>query len=257
MASEPLATHRGQPLVPRFTATERLIHWIHTAGFAAMLPTGLVLYVPDLADALGGRPQAKALHLTAAIVWMTALLLVGLLGNRRALRSTRRDMEFFDDDDRAWLRRRPVPQGRFNAGQKVHAMLQAAFAALFVITGALLWLGERLTLVRLPGTIVVHDVAMYLAVIMLVGHLWLALIWPPTRHALRGITLGTVRASWAREHHAKWADAPRAYPRARPSRRAVLSGLAAIVLATGATAYVLHDARGDEAGRDVPLSSGP
>ena len=39
-----------------------------------------------------------------------------------------------------------------------------------------------------------------------VGHLYLALIHPATRHALRGMTLGDVREDWAEEHHPKWVE---------------------------------------------------
>ena len=38
------------------------------------------------------------------------------------------------------------------------------------------------------------------------GHLYLGLIHPTTRHALRGMTLGEVREDWAREHHPKWLE---------------------------------------------------
>ena len=43
---------------------------------------------------------------------------------------------------------------------------------------------------------------------LLVGHLYLALIHPATRHALRGMTLGTVSEEWARRHHGKWRPEP-------------------------------------------------
>ena len=39
---------------------------------------------------------------------------------------------------------------------------------------------------------------MYAALTLLVGHLYLALIHPATRHSLRGMTRGTVREDWAR-----------------------------------------------------------
>jgi formate dehydrogenase subunit gamma len=52
--------------------------------------------------------------------------------------------------------------------------------------------------------VVLHDGLMYAAVVLLVGHLYLAVIHPTTRHALRGITLGTVSETWAQRHHAKW-----------------------------------------------------
>jgi cytochrome b subunit of formate dehydrogenase len=39
------------------------------------------------------------------------------------------------------------------------------------------------------------------------GHLYLSLIYPKTRHSLNGITRGWVREDWARRHHAKWVEA--------------------------------------------------
>jgi cytochrome b subunit of formate dehydrogenase len=47
---------------------------------------------------------------------------------------------------------------------------------------------------------------MYLSLVLLVGHLYLALIYPSTKHALRGMTTGSVRRDWAREHHSKWVE---------------------------------------------------
>ncbi len=189
---------------PRFDATERLLHWVHALSFFVLLGSGLVLYLPSLSDALGNRPLAKDVHLITAVAWFAALLLIGLLGNRRSLRRDRRQIERFDADDLAWLRGRPAPQGRFNAGQKAHAILQAALAVLFTVSGVLLWLGERNTRFRLDGTIVLHDGAMFVAVALVAGHLFLALVWPTTRPALRGMVRGDVDAEWAEEHHSKW-----------------------------------------------------
>jgi len=209
------------PRVARFGRTERTLHWIHASAFLAMFATGLVLYLPLLAQLLSNRPLMKALHLVAAAAWLTALALVALLGNRRALRRTRRDLERFTDDDLRWLRRRrPAPQGRFNAGQKAHASVQAALAVLFTVSGALLWLGERNTDFRLPGTIALHDVAMFAGGALVAGHVVMAFATPP---ALEGMLHGTVPADWAAEHHAKWKPAPPA-PQAR-------AGFARIALA--------------------------
>jgi cytochrome b subunit of formate dehydrogenase len=47
---------------------------------------------------------------------------------------------------------------------------------------------------------------MYVSLVLLVGHLYLALIYPSTRHALRGMTTGSVRRDWAEQHHKKWID---------------------------------------------------
>jgi formate dehydrogenase subunit gamma len=190
--------------VRRFSRTERAIHWIHASAFLVLLGSGLVLYVPSLAEAVSRRPLVKDVHLYTALAWAVALVAVVVVGDRRGLRRTLRELDRFDADDRRWLCGKAAPQGRFNAGQKLNAALTAAFAVLFAVSGVLLWLGERDTRFRLGGTIVLHDVVAYVSVALLVGHLYLAVIHPRTRHALRGMTLGSVREDWAREHHAKW-----------------------------------------------------
>jgi formate dehydrogenase subunit gamma len=38
----------------------------------------------------------------------------------------------------------------------------------------------------------------------ILGHLYLGVLHPATRHSLRGMTLGSVREDWAREHHPRW-----------------------------------------------------
>ena len=197
---------RDAVYVKRFSRTERAVHWIHASAFFLLLGTGLVLYVPRLSTLVARRPLIKDIHIYTALAWLVLLAVVVVLGDRRGLRRTVRDLDRFDEDDRLWLRRKRRPQGRFNAGQKVHAALVAAFASLFAVSGLLLWLGERDTRFRWASTILLHDGLMYISLVLLMGHLYLALIYPATRHALRGITVGSVRRDWAVEHHRKWIE---------------------------------------------------
>lgn len=195
--------------VQRFTVTERLLHWVHASAFLVLLASGLVLYLPALSTAVGRRPLIKDIHFWTGVSWGGALVAIGVLGmlfdDRRALRRTLRELDVFDRDDGRFLRGDlRAPQGRFNAGQKVNAIVTAAFAVLFFTSGLLLWLGERNTDIRLGGTVYLHDVLMYASVVIVAGHLYLALIRRDTRHSLRGMVLGTVREDWARAHHRKW-----------------------------------------------------
>ena len=192
--------------VRRFSRTERAAHWVHATAFFVLLGSGLVLYVPSLSVLVSRRPLVKDVHVYTAVAWLVALALVVALGDRRGLRRTLRELDRFDEDDLQWLRRVPRPQGRFNAGQKLNAALTAAFAVLFGLSGALLWLGERDTTFRFASTILLHDGLMYVSLVLVAGHLYLALIYPATRHALRGMTRGSVRRDWALEHHAKWIE---------------------------------------------------
>ena len=183
------------------------MHWVHAIAFFVLLASGLVLYLPSLSELVSRRPLVKAVHIYAALAWIAALALIVAVGDRRGLRRTLRELDTFDADDRRWLTGRHAPQGRFNAGQKLNFWITAAFAVLFSVSGFLLWYGERDTRFRFASTILLHDGLMYVSLVLLVGHLYLAVIHPRTRHALRGMTVGTVREDWAREHHPKWLEA--------------------------------------------------
>ena len=190
--------------VRRFTVTERIVHWTHAMAFFALLASGLVLYLPSLSTWISRRNLVKNIHIWTAIAWAVALVAVFVVGNRRALRDSWREVETLDRDDRRWLVGGKAKQGRFNAGQKVNVIFTVAFAVLFAVSGFFLWLGERNTTYRLDGAVAVHDALMFASILLLIGHLYLAVIHPTTRHALRGITRGDVREDWAKKHHSKW-----------------------------------------------------
>jgi formate dehydrogenase subunit gamma len=178
---------------------------VNATFFLVLLVTGLVLYLPSLEVAVGRRALVKNVHFWSGVSWPIALTLVALLGDTPGLVRVAKEIDGFDGDDLRWLAgRRPAPQGRLNAGQKVNATLTAALTILFVVSGLLLWFGERDTQLRFASTVVLHDGIAFAAVGLLAGHLYLAVIHPATRHALRGITLGTVSEEWARRHHPKW-----------------------------------------------------
>jgi formate dehydrogenase subunit gamma len=203
MATAPANPRRLQ----RYGRSERALHWVHATAFSILLVSGLCLYLPSLAETVGRRPMLKSIHLYTALAWLVALVLIVVLGDRRALRATLREVEYLDRDDRAWLLGRHTPQGRLNAGQKLNTIASAAFAILFAISGFFLWYGERDTRFRIPNALLLHDWLMYVSLILFLGHLYLALILPSTRHSLSGITRGWVREDWARRRHAKWVDA--------------------------------------------------
>ena len=189
----------------RFSRTERTLHWANALFFFLLLATGLILYLPTLSVAVGRRTLVQDVHFWSGVAWVVALAAIVVVGDRRGIARTAREMDSFDRDDIRWLAgRRPAPQGRFNAGQKINTALNAAFVVLFLVSGLLLWFGERNTSLRFASTVVLHDGLMYVSLVLLLGHLYLAVIHPATRHALHGITAGTVSEEWAAQHHPKW-----------------------------------------------------
>lgn len=190
--------------VRRFSRTERTLHWVNAICFLYLLATGLILYLPSLSVLVSRRQLIQVMHFWGGVAWVSLLAIVVVLGDRRGILRLARELDAFDRDDRNWLRGHWAPQGRFNAGQKLNATLTAAFTILFLVSGLLLWFGEQDTRYRFASTVVLHDGLMFVALALLVGHLYLTLIHPATRHSLRGMTLGTVSEDWAARHHAKW-----------------------------------------------------
>jgi formate dehydrogenase subunit gamma len=177
--------------VKRFSRTERTLHWVNAAGFLLLLGTGLILYLPRLSILVGRRPVIKDIHFWGGVGWISALAIVVVLGDRRGLLRLARDLETLEPS-------------RFNVGQKINAILTASFAILFFASGMLLFLGERDTRYRFASTVVLHDGLLYASCVLLVGHLYLAVIHPATRHSLRGMTRGSVSEQWARRHYPRW-----------------------------------------------------
>jgi formate dehydrogenase subunit gamma len=204
-----LAGRTDTEYVRRFAPAEQSLHWLLAVSFVAMLATGLILYLPSLAEVAAQRTLWKSIHLGSALAFWAGLVLVWSSAPRE-LRATVHEIDTFDEDDRRWLtwsvarRGAAPPQGRFNAGQKIHTALQAGLMVVFTLSGVLIYLQEASARFRGTSAIVVHDVAMYVAVPLVIGHLFLALVNPSTRHSLRGMTIGTVRRDWARRHHPKW-----------------------------------------------------
>jgi formate dehydrogenase subunit gamma len=135
--------------------------------------------------------------------------LAGLLvfGNGRALRRTVRELRRLDAGDRAWLRpgriirRRPAPPvGRFNAGQKLNARLALFGLAGLYATGVYLLAFGRSAFGGLHGPFA------FLTSVLIAGHIFMAVVNPATRHALRGMTLGTVDRAWAEHHFPLWVE---------------------------------------------------
>jgi formate dehydrogenase subunit gamma len=240
MAVDPRLAIAREPRVVRFGLTERRLHSAHAAAFALLLATGFALYLPFLAQIVSDRPLMKSIHLVTAALWLTALALVAILGDREALRRTRREIERFDDEDLLFLRRRPSRAARFNGGQKAHAVAQAALAVLLTVSGALLWLGERNTALRLPGTIALHDAATLAVAVLVAGHIIMALSRPPS---LEGIRRGTVPASYAAAHHPRWHPARLAAAAAASTRPGAARIALALVIAGAGLAAAIALAR--------------
>lgn len=209
----PVQSLPGTPAVEgtieRFTPTERAYHWVQAIPYLVCLVTGTALLL--LADGrhLAAREGAAAVHRWAGAAMLVGIGLVGLLGDRRPLLENARIALRWSRDDLLWLWRYPLaengrdvevpPVGKFNPGQKLNLLGQMLLVPLLGATGLVMWFSHG---VLLPWF--AHVVAFAVAVPLVLGHGYLALIHRSTRKGLPGVFGGRVDRAWAVHHYPLW-----------------------------------------------------
>jgi formate dehydrogenase subunit gamma len=105
--------------------------------------------------------------------------------------------------------------GKLNGGQKVNGLLAAAVGFGLAASGIWLWCRSG---ALVPW--IAHLVLFAVWLPAFVGHFYLAVLNPGTRHALRAMFAGDVDLDWARHHHPLWAEQERPEGAHPPSARA-------------------------------------
>jgi formate dehydrogenase subunit gamma len=192
--------------VERFTTWDRVLHWLVALSFFVLVFSGLGLYARSFFDyfrIFGGPHQAMLSHKIAGIVFFFSSVLLFFRYASRVIH--------FDADDRHWLARmggylsrhpEEIPQGQFNAGQKLFSI--GAFLATLVmgVTGVLIWdptaFGRDLT----RYSLMLHSLVFIVFIMGVIVHVYLGTIGNPG--TLEGMLWGRVRWIWAKKHHIKW-----------------------------------------------------
>ena len=202
--------------IPRYTSLERYLHWGHTATFLLLTLTGMVLFFPFLAPLARGEAGqfVRLVHRISAVLFAAIPLSYAIIQPRRLL-STLKDLRF-SRDDIGWLKGAVPyyllgkhvdmpPQGRWNTGEKMNAVVLTVGTLLFVFTGVLMWFGKGVLPVWVfQAAVILHDLTMFATVSMFIVHFYLAVAHPLMWQSLVSMRYGVISESYAREHHAKW-----------------------------------------------------
>jgi formate dehydrogenase subunit gamma len=198
-------------VVERFNLSERLFHWAFAIPFMLTMLTGLALYFQGLEKLVGSRELVRDVHRFAGLATVVLPLLVLAVGDRRRLAVDAGNVDRWSADDRRWFRswlwrkvggRDRLPeQGRFNAGQKFNAVLTLAGIFWLSVTGLLIFPGIHPPFWLVSNSRDLHNLAWMVLTVAVLGHIFLAAVYPPTRPGLFGIITGRVRLDWLREHH--------------------------------------------------------
>lgn len=204
--------------VKRFSASERVAHWLHFLAFVVLLGTGGFLYTPALhAFTVGPAGEAARLaHRIAAVAFIVTPL-VYLFGDPKGFFGSLRESFSWGRDDINWLRsawryytqganaKNIPPQGKYNAGQKLNALTQIIAFVLFTVTGLIMWFGNgSVAPIVLRWSVIIHDLSVTAVLALFLVHLYQVTVHPFTRESIMAMFEGVVTHEYAQEHHAKW-----------------------------------------------------
>lgn len=211
MATETLSNSGESRQVLRYRVGPRIIHAVLASSFLMLLLSGMTLFWEPLSSfAAGGF--VRTLHRVGAVLFMAVPILY-LIFDRPAAKELLWDSFHYDRDDLAWAMKvyryffghakDMPPQGRLNAGQKLHHAGVVIFSASIVFSGLVLWFGKgALGMNGLAAAALIHDISMLVLTVLLVGHLYFTYVYG----ALSGMTRGYVPEEEARLEHPKWVE---------------------------------------------------
>lgn len=204
-----------------------LLHWFNAAVWFFGLLTGLALitsphfrvvpvwYLTLVQDVFGTRASLLRFHIALGLAWVGVFLVYGTFGWRTYLsREVLRREIALDRDDLRWLvvRVRGIlrltgealpPQGIYNAGQKLFALMVYAMLPLVMVSGIIMTFHLFSTFV-VGWAIVVHFVSVGAVVSGLLVHVYMGAVFPEEKPAFFSMITGTVNELYAYQHHFKW-----------------------------------------------------
>ena len=192
--------------IVRYTAPERLNHWIVGICFILLALSGLAFFHPaffPLTQLFGGGPWARILHpfIGVFMALMFAMMVVRFwrlnLIERRDIEWLKQINKMVDGDDHNM-----PEQGKYNGGQKLLFWGLVICMLALTISGLGMWrsmIPLPIFWVRLAS--VVHAAAAIGMILLIMLHIYAA-IW--TRGTIRAMFYGTVTRAWAKQHHRAW-----------------------------------------------------
>ena len=184
----------------RFEKTEILLHWSHGIPFIILLLTGIFLVIQGWQGAERSS-SVNFYHKVFGIVLIFLPFVVILSGNFGLIIKNLKKILSFNENDKSWLaaqmsKEEPLPQGKFNPGQKLNTIAVMGYSSLLQLTGIWLWLSPHSMLPRW-----LHTLLAFIGAFLLMGHLYMAMLNPSTRKAFKAVFTGLVDKEYIKHHH--------------------------------------------------------
>jgi formate dehydrogenase subunit gamma len=202
-----------QSMIDRYTAGERIIHWVTAIAFVLLAASGLAFFHPSvfwLTGLLGGGTWARVLHPFVGVVMFVAFLLIAVRFRHHNVLS---------GNDRAWLGRigdvianrdaGVPPIGRYNPGQKLLFWTLLASMIVLLLSGIVLWRpyfapSFGIGTIRLGALL--HALSALALILLIIVHVYSS-FW--VKGSMEGMLRGKVTRAWAKAHHPQWYEATR------------------------------------------------
>ncbi len=196
-------------LIRRYRPAQRLVHWVGVLTFLALLLSGIVLIASPLAPLAAGG-TTRLVHRIAIVPFMLLPILYAVLNPKQAMELVKESFTF-TREDLEWFKHMPAyffgntqglpPQGRINAGQKLHHATTFLMFVTVAASGFVLLFGKgQLGPDGLALSAMVHDLSMLGLTVMLIGHLYFTFVYD----ALNAMLTGLVTEEYARLEHPRW-----------------------------------------------------
>jgi len=213
-------------MLPRHRPGMRFLHWFNALSWVLLLLTGTALMITPafalfgmgfprwLSDLVGGQAHLIRFHVVWGLMWAMIIVPLFLYLKRGGIEALHEIV--FTRDDIRWLMHKPLhmlglsrgplpPQDKYNAGQKAFAFSALLGTSVIIASGVMMTfhLGSP-EVVR--AAIMVHKLAILLALVGLAVHITMAAIIEEERPALKSMLTGQVPRAHAEHHSRKWIE---------------------------------------------------
>ncbi|MGA7506747.1 MAG: formate dehydrogenase cytochrome b556 subunit [Erwinia billingiae] len=197
---------RKRDRIQRYSAPERINHWIVAFCFVFAALSGLGFFFPSfnwLMHVLGTPQLARILHPFIGVIMFAAFLLMFLRYWRDNL-IVRDDLEWAKNIRKVAQNEEVGDTGRYNFGQKCVFWAAIVSLVLLLASGIVIWRpyfagAFSIPIVRLA--LVVHSVSAVVLIMVIMVHIYAAL-W--VKGTITAMVEGWVTPAWAKKHHPRW-----------------------------------------------------
>ncbi|MEA4926135.1 MAG: cytochrome b/b6 domain-containing protein, partial [Syntrophomonadaceae bacterium] len=176
----------------RFTAGERIFHWVHAVTFILLGLTGAAMvasFLHPISNIFGGMQASRDVHRwAAAILVISAVLSFSFGAGGRGLRYWAKSSFNFTRDDGAHAKNflieflgghKPFPpQGKFNGGEKLNSMLTITGMIFIAISGFIMWFAASLPQWMVQWAYPIHSGFALLIMAVFLAHFYLGVLHP-------------------------------------------------------------------------------